>query len=117
MFVSGVDLQEESDHLLAHTPKPAFKKGVIRPELKDLTRKVEDVPWIRSLNPTVTNCMFADILLDVAQVLDKRRTNYIDVHKCCQNHYFNRDLNSRKCALHRRDWYVAEATYTYGPPP
>ena len=43
--------------------------------------------------------------------------NYIDVHKCCVNHYFNCELNSHKCPLHMDEMYVAEATYTYGAPP
>jgi hypothetical protein len=101
---------------MAHTPKPTFKKGMIRPELKDLPHKVEDIPWTRSLNTITTNCTFADILLNMAQVLDKHKTNYINMHKCCQNHYFNRNLNSHKCTLHQRDWYMAEATYMYDPP-
>jgi hypothetical protein len=92
---------------------PTFKKGVIRPDLKGLPRELDRVDWTRSINTQLTNCTFADILVDVAQVLDKRNINYVDVHRFCKQHYFNRDLNSRKCAMHQTDYYVAEPTYTY----
>ena len=51
--------------------KPMFKKGIIRPELKDLMWKVEAIQWTRLLNPAVMNCTFADILINVVQVLEK----------------------------------------------
>ncbi|ELR11761.1 uncharacterized protein ACA1_362450 [Acanthamoeba castellanii str. Neff] len=54
-----------------------------------------------------------DILVDVVQVLDKCNTNYMDVHRFCKQHYFNQDLNLRKCTMHQADSYVAEATYMY----
>ena len=65
------ELQEESDHLLVNMAKPMFKKGIIRPELKDLMWKVEAIQWTRLLNPAVMNCTFADILINVVQVLEK----------------------------------------------
>ncbi len=56
---------------MVNMAKPMFKKGIIRPELKDLMWKVEAIQWTRSLNPAVTNCTFADILINMAQVLKK----------------------------------------------
>ena len=104
----------ESDHLLTRF-RAAFKKkkGVIKPDLKDVPTRVEEMVWTRSINPEVTTCTFGDILLTVSQVLDKYGTNYISIPKCCSLHHFNRELNMRKCPLHKGDWFVAAATYTY----
>ncbi len=45
-----------------------FKKGVIQPELKGLLHKLASINWTQSINPHLTNCMFADILVDVLSV-------------------------------------------------
>jgi hypothetical protein len=66
-----------------------FKKGVIHPDLKGLPHELDCINWTWSINAQLMNCMFADILVDVAQVLDKCNINYVDVHRFCKQHYFN----------------------------
>jgi hypothetical protein len=98
--------------LITHSTT-TFTKGVIQPELQGLPPELACIKWTQSINTNLTNCTFADILINMVQVLDKCNTNYMDIHRFCKQHYFNQDLNSRKCAMHQADSYVAEATYMY----